>query len=290
MTKERFLLRYGDLHCDTLTREAEGGTTFLHRTTSQISLEKLLGGGCFLQCFALFTPSDCPEPWRRAEKYFSDFAAAKEELTAAGVRPVLTIENGGNLEGDLSRLDEAERAGVKIFGFTWNDENCLGFPCGEKGGLKPFGKRTAEELFSRGIYADVSHLGDDGFEDLRRIAEGYRIPLIATHSLSRAVCAHKRNLTDGQIKAIADSGGIVGVNFVREFIGEKGIFAHIRHIARIGGEDVLAIGTDFDGTENPLYAGADEMPGFFEDMKKAGFCFRVTEKLAYKNAKRILTN
>ena len=133
-------------------------------------------------------------------------------------------------------------------------------------------------------------MGDDGFEDLRRIAEGYRIPLIASHSLSRAVCAHKRNLTDGQIRAIADSGGLVGVYFVREFIGKKGIFAHIRHIARIGGEDVLAIGTDFDGTENPLYAGADEMPGFFEDMKKAGFCFRVTEKLAYKNVKRILTN
>ena len=95
-----------------------------------------------MQCFALFTPSDCPEPWRRAEKYFSDFAAAKEELTAAGVRPVLTIENGGILEGDLSRLDEAERAGVKIFGFTWNDENCLGFPCGEKGGLKPLDRKS----------------------------------------------------------------------------------------------------------------------------------------------------
>lgn len=240
-----------------------------------------------MQCFALFTPSDCPEPWRRAETYFSDFAAAKEELSAAGVRPVLTIENGGILEGDFSRLDALERAGVKMFGFTWNDENCLGFPCGEKGGLKPFGKRTAEELFSRGIYADVSHLGDDGFEEVREIAKSFRIPLVASHSLSREVCEHKRNLTDGQIKAIADSGGLVGVDFVREFIGSAGIFAHIGHIGDIGGEDVLAIGTDFDGTENPLYAGADEMPRFFDDMKKAGFSFRVTEKLAYKNAERL---
>lgn len=243
-----------------------------------------------MQCFALFTPSDCPEPWRRAGKIFFRFRGGKRRTDGGGCPTRSDDRKRRVLEGDLSRLDEAERAGVKIFGFTWNDENCLGFPCGEKGGLKPFGKRTAEELFSRGIYADVSHLGDDGFEDLRRIAEGYRIPLIASHSLSRAVCAHKRNLTDGQIRAIADSGGLVGVNFVREFIGKKGIFAHIRHIARIGGEDVLAIGTDFDGTENPLYAGADEMPGFFEDMKKAGFCFRVTEKLAYKNVKRILTN
>lgn len=280
-------MRYGDLHCDTLTREAESGTTFLHRTTSQISLEKLVGGGCFLQCFALFTPPQCSEPWRRAEKYFSDFAAAKEELEAAGIRAVLTIENGGILEGEPSRSDALEKAGVKMFGFTWNEENCLGFPCGQKGGLTSFGKRTAEDLFSRGIYADVSHLGDDGFEDIRKIAKGCRIPFVASHSLSREVCAHKRNLTDGQIKAIADSGGIVGVDFVREFIGSAGIFAHIGHIAAAGGEDVLAIGTDFDGTENPLYAGADEMPRFFDDMKKAGFCFRITEKLAYKNAERL---
>lgn len=85
-----------------------------------------------MQCFALFTPSDCPEPWRRAEKYFSRFRGGKRRTDGGGCRPVLTIENGGILEGDLSRLDEAERAGVKIFGFTWNDENCLDSPAGKR--------------------------------------------------------------------------------------------------------------------------------------------------------------
>ena len=165
-----------------------------------------------------------------------------------------------------------------MFGFTWNEENCLGFPCGERGGLKPFGRRVAEELFSRGVFADVSELSE--------MAASFRVPVIASHSLSRAVWRHKRNLTDGQIRRIADTGGLVGVNFVREFLGKKSIFEHIAHIVDTGGEDVIALGTDFDGTENPLYAGAEEMPRFFEDMKRAGLSPRLTEKIAYGNILR----
>ena len=174
-----------------------------------------------------------------------------------------------------------------MFGFTWNEENCLGFPCGERGGLKPFGRRVAEELFSRGVFADVSHLSDEGVSELSEMAASFRVPVIASHSLSRAVWRHKRNLTDGQIRRIADTGGLVGVNFVREFIGEKGIFAHIRHILNVGGEEILAIGTDFDGTDNPLYAGADEMPRFFDDLAAAGIPFSVAEKLAFRTAERL---
>ncbi len=278
-------MRYGDLHCDTLTRA--GTQPFLHRKDSQVSLGKLVGGDCFLQCFAVFSPLE-GGAWERALRYFADFAAAKKELVNAGVRPVLTIENGGILENELSRIDALTAAGVKIFGFTWNDENSLGFPCGKEGGLKPFGRRTAEELCSRGVYGDISHLSDEGAEDLFAIAKSFETPVFATHSLAREVCPHKRNLTDGQIKKIADSGGLIGVNFVREFIGAAGIFAHIRHIANVGGEDVLAVGSDFDGTENPLYAGAEEMPRFFEDMKKAGGSTRLVEKVAFENISRLL--
>lgn len=119
------------------------------------------------------------------------------------------------------------------------------------------------------------------------MAASFRVPVIASHSLSRAVWRHKRNLTDGQIRRIADTGGLVGVNFVREFLGKKSIFEHIAHIVDTGGEDVIALGTDFDGTENPLYAGAEEMPRFFEDMKRAGLSPRLTEKIAYGNISRL---
>ena len=321
-------MRYADLHCDALTAAAPG-TSFLHRTTSQVSLEKLVGGDCLLQCFALFTPpaqdfaradavktagersaSDGgrarnsrsqPDPpggagtgaespvWRRAQRCLSAFSAAEGELSAAGIRPVLTVENGGVLEGELSRLDVLERAGVKLFGFTWNEENELGFPCGRPGGLKPFGTRVAEELLSRGIYPDVSHLSDEGFFEVAEIASAFRVPFAASHSLARSVCPHRRNLTDEQIKAVADGGGLIGVNFVREFIGEAGIFAHVVHLWKTGGEDVLAVGSDFDGTDRPLYAGADEMPRFFEDLARAGLPASVLEKLAFRNALRLLS-
>lgn len=263
------------------------GAEFLHRKNAQISLEKLVGGGCFLQCFALFTPPDAKEPWKRAQRFIAAFCAAKGELERAGIRGILTVENGGILEENLSRLGFLISAGVKMFGFTWNEENCLGFPCGERGGLKPFGRRVAEELFSRGVFADVSHLSDEGVSELSEIAASFRVPVIASHSLSRAVWRHKRNLTDGQIRRIADTGGLVGVNFVREFLGKRSIFEHIAHIVDTGGEDVIALGTDFDGTENPLYAGAEEMPRFFEDMERAGLSPRLTEKLAYGNISRL---
>lgn len=347
-------MRYADLHCDALTAAAPG-TSFLHRTTSQVSLEKLVGGDCLLQCFALFTPpaqdfaraeavktagkrsatgdgrarnsrlqaeppggagtgaeksgAGGPEEkipgkekteergemgaespvWRRAQRCLSAFWAAEGELSAAGIRPVLTVENGGVLEGELPRLDALEKAGVKLFGFTWNEENELGFPCGRSGGLKPFGKRVAEELLSRGIYPDVSHLSDEGFFEVAEIASAFRIPFAASHSLARSVCPHRRNLTDAQIRAVADSGGLIGVNFVREFIGEAGIFAHVVHLWKTGGEDVLAVGSDFDGTDRPLYAGADEMPRFFEDLARAGLPASVLEKLAFRNALRLLS-
>lgn len=279
-------MRYGDLHCDTLT--SGGKQPFLHRKNTQISLEKLIGGDCFLQCFAVFCRSKEAGAWRRACGFVSDFRGAEAELRSAGIIPVLTIEDGGILEGELSRLDFLTAAGVRIFGFTWNDENCLGYPCGASGGLKPFGRQAAEKLFSEGVYADVSHLSDGGTEELISLAKAFGRPIVASHSLCRAVYAHKRNLTDGQIRGIADTGGVVGVNFVREFIGPEGLFGHIRRLIAVGGEDVAAIGTDFDGTEAPLYAGADEMPKFFDDMKKAGFSFRQTEKLAYKNVARLI--
>ena len=347
-------MRYADLHCDALTAAAPG-TSFLHRTTSQVSLEKLIGGDCLLQCFALFTPpaqdfarveavktagkrsaagdgrarnsrlqaeppggagtgaekSGAGGPvekisgkekteereetaaespvWRRAQRCLSAFLAAEGELSAAGIRPVLTVENGGVLEGELPRLEVLERAGVKLFGFTWNEENELGFPCGRSGGLKPFGKRVAEELLFRGIYPDVSHLSDEGLFEVAEISSAFRVPFVASHSLARSVCPHRRNLTDEQIRAVADGGGLIGVNFVREFIGEAGILAHIVHLWKTGGEDVLAVGSDFDGTDRPLYACADEMPRFFEDLARAGLSASVLEKLAFRNALRLLS-
>ncbi len=287
------MIRYADLHCDALTvgrylQGEEKKRNFWEREGRQISLQKLVKGGCAAQVFALFSRSTEPSAWEDTLYFLNEFKRGREAFMQAGITPIFAIEDGGSVENDLERVEFLIDAGAKIFGITWNDENCLGFPCGENGGLKPFGKRTVEYLLSCGVYPDLSHLSDQGIGDTLSIAESVRFPVVATHSLSRAIWPHKRNLTDGQIRRIADLGGVIGVNFEPSFIGEKGLFAHIEWILAVGGEDALAIGTDFDGIESPVYSSADQMQAFFDDMKKAGFSARVTEKLAYQNARRLL--
>lgn len=211
-------MRYGDLHSDTLTA-ARGAEQFLHMKNAQISLEKLIGGDCVLQCFALFSRSASSDPWGRALPFLSAFRAAEGELKSAGIRGVLTIEDGGLLENDLSRLETLLAAGVKMFGFTWNDENCLGFPCGMRGGLKPFGlPRGGGAVFPRDLRRRVPpfrrrifRAGGHG-EKLRRAAR--RQPLARARHLPPQAQFNRRPDKD-----LARLGGVVGVNFVRRFAG-----------------------------------------------------------------------
>ena len=280
-------LRYADLHCDTLTLPPVTGDV-LHKRNAQVTLEKLLLGGAKLQAFALFANALPNRAF--VETCLYNFDQMIPTLQSVGITPFLTVENAEFIAA-YDMADELIRHGLKICALTWNYENSLGYPHAIKsgqGGLKKRGKTLLEELLQKGVLPDISHLSDDGAADVFSIAKAFQTPVVASHSLCRAIMPHTRNLTDGQIKKIAASGGVVGVNFVRGFIGEKGLFAHVRHLWNVGGEDAVAIGSDFDGTENPLYSGADEMPKFFLDLQKSGFTARQVEKIAYQNAARVL--
>lgn len=111
--------------------------------------------------------------------------------------------------------------------------------------------------------------------------------VVATHSLVRALCPSPRNLTDGQIKAIADSGGVAGVCFVRGFAGAYPIAQHIEYLFKTGGEDCVAIGGDFFGCDDMLVKNVSEMPAFFRALEKR-FTPRQIEKFACDNAFRVL--
>lgn len=109
------------------------------------------------------------------------------------------------------------------------------------------------------IIVDVSHLNDEGFADLCKIASK---PFIATHSNSRAICGHSRNLTDAQFCEIRDRGGIVGLNYYRNFIVDGGettsisdLLKHVHHFLELGGENTIALGSDFDGSGHPQLSG-----------------------------------
>ena len=188
---------------------------------------------------------------------------------------ILTIEDGRSINNDLAKIKEYYDLGIRLITLTWNFENCLGYPNSDdpkimNKGLKDFGKEAVEYMNELGIIIDVSHLSDGGFYD---VAEISRLPFIASHSNARALSPHRRNLTDDMIRIIGERGGVIG----------------LKHIKDKGGEEVLALGTDFDGIGGNLQIpSADKLPLLFEALRREGWSEDLIEKFAYKNALRVI--
>ena len=175
-------------------------------------------------------------------------AAARE-----GKRAVLLSLEGPEVIGcDPDRLEELRDLGFVMTTLTWNHRNLLAGSHKTGEGLSEQGiafVRRAQEL---GIVIDVSHLSEQAFWDLVRITSA---PIVASHSNARAVCGSSRNLSDEQIKAICNLGGLIGINLYTPFLtdGEKADFSdvrrHIDHILALGGKNHLALGGDLDGCD-----------------------------------------
>lgn len=224
--------------------------------------------------------------------------AAETRKDSGKIGVIFTGEDLGVIGSDLRKLDTVYQRGVRIATLTWNHENAIGFPNSAKpqvmqAPLKPFGTETVEKMNELGIVIDVSHLSDGGFWDVAHVSSK---PFIATHSNSREITNNPRNLTDAMIKAIAKRGGVIGINFAPQFLSGRGddtsrirdILRHIRHIRNVGGSDVLAIGTDFDGIRGHLEIDSPaKMPLLAHVLTKCGMKESELEKIFYKNALRV---
>lgn len=277
-----------DLHCDTLlTMQQEG--CGLDASPGHIDLDRLRRGGALLQCFAIFIPShDCAaeygiagDPWdffcaqaalfkretaRRPEllRPVRSMAELRDNRRRGLVSAMLTVEDGACLDGRLARVQSMYDAGVRMITLTWNYENCIGWPNSPDPalhgrGLKDFGFELLAEMERLGMVVDVSHLSEGGFWDVVRQCAG---PFAASHSCARALCDHSRNLTDAQLRALGDAGGVCGVNFYARFLREdaergmnEDILRHMAHIADKAGIGAVALGSDFDGIDCPLEMG-----------------------------------
>jgi membrane dipeptidase len=210
----------------------------------------------------------------------------------------LTVEEGGIIEGEMERLERLYTEGVRLITLTWNFENCFGYPNSDDSvvmnqGLKPFGIEAVERMNELGIIVDVSHLSDGGFWDVMKYSKK---PAIASHSNTRRECGHRRNLTDEMIRALAEKGGISGINFYPAFLSEENkatvddLVRHIVHMYHMGGEEFVAIGTDFDGFEGAVdgLEHMGKMPEFYEALRKRKFTDSQIEKFCYKNALRVI--
>ena len=165
--------------------------------------------------------------------------------------------------------------------------------CGEQHKkLTPKGIEFVEAMQDLGIVVDCSHLNDAGTEQLGDILD---VPFVASHSNAREVTAHTRNLPDNLIKLIANKGGVIGLNFAQSFLGTSpvsridDIVKHGLYLINKGGEDVVALGTDFDGIKpNTEIKDASEMYRLYDAFNEAGLSVEQCEKLFWKNADRLL--
>ena len=197
------------------------------------------------------------------------------------------------LECDPNRLGFAAELGVKLVNLTWNRANALsGSNLEERGrGLSEHGRAFVMRAQSLGILLDVSHLSDPGFWDLVDITQQ---PIVASHSDSRALCDHSRNLTDEMFRAVRDTGGFVGINFYTPFIGRSNtiddIFAHLEHFLEMDGEKTVGFGGDWDGCDRMPegIGGVQDMVKIYEKMLQRNYSQTLIDDIFYNNLKRTI--
>lgn len=291
-----------DGHCDTLCDVADGLRNLKGMSQSgHLDLERMKRGGVGGQIFAIYA-DDSYIPNRAADRTFKLISAflrsldendsmvhvrrpgeAMEAYSLNKIACFLSIEGGEALRGDLDMLRVFYELGIRLMGITWNRKNDLGSGVGEgvlDEGLTRFGKAVVSEMNRIGMVIDISHLSQRGFWDVVDITDS---PIIASHSNSRALADHPRNLTDDQAKAVANSGGVIGVTLVRPFLGEKrgnvkGVTEHIDHLVELLGDDHVSIGCDFDGIPDKL------LPDGIHDVTDMGLIAEELKNMGYKRS------
>lgn len=231
------------------------------------------------------------------------------------ISALLTTEEGGILQGQPERLDTLYKEGVRMMTLTWNYENELGHPNrlpagvdsdyrnffrfrpAVNDGLTSFGKEIVKRMQETGILVDVSHLSDGGFYDVAELVTG---PFVASHSNARSLCGAGRNLTDDMIRIIGEHGGLIGLNFCPSFLDEQdtpekcyasleALSRHARHIMDVGGSEVIALGTDFDGIA-PVgleIENAGQIQKLASYLEEENFSLSEVEGICYRNALRV---
>lgn len=302
-----------DLHCDTALRLYHEKLK-LNESICKVDIKKLKKAKALAQVFATFIELDYVDnPYKEFKRIYSNLINEIEanpkdivivrnlnELDKARndgkIGAFLSIEEGEVLEGKIERVKEMYDLGIRFITLTWNFPNSIGYPNvgfeNKDKGLTERGKEIVIEMERLGIIPDCSHLSDAGFYDLIDICKK---PFVATHSNARGVTNHSRNLTDDMIVKLANKGGVMGLNFCAPFLGDKKVptiedmINHIKYTKNVGGIDVLALGTDFDGIENEVeIENIGEIDKLSYALGKNGFSDDEIDKIFFGNVKRVM--
>ena len=233
-----------------------------------------------------------------------DVADIQHCLDHGVLASVLHIEGAEAIDPELEALDVLYAAGLRSLGPVWSRPNIFAygvpFRCPSSPdigpGLTALGKDLIRACNRLRIMVDLSHLNERGFWDVAELSDA---PLVATHSNAHALSPHSRNLTDRQLEAIRQTGGMVGVNFAASFLREDGrrqtdtpvelVIDHIEYMVKVVGEDGVGFGSDFDGATIPARLGnAAGLPKLVEIMRQRGYGEALIEKLCWRNWLRVL--
>jgi len=293
-----------DTHCDTLMQfmppsydQPPARRLGERSERGHIDLPRMVEGGVDCQTFAMYTGRREGQhdallvANQMADIFYREMEANADRIvpvtTAGGIvaakgackrSGLLAIEGAEPLMGDLGVMRNFYRLGVRMLSFTWNWRTPFADGISadrSESRLTDLGVRALEEMDRLGIVLDVSHMCDTCFWDVADVEEG---PFIASHSNSRLVCDHKRNLTDDMIRALADHGGVMGMNFAPAFVSKEAatverLVDHVDHIVRIVGPDYVGLGSDFDGI-GTTPAGLEDvsrMPKITRELVRRGY-------------------
>ncbi|MCH2108850.1 MAG: dipeptidase [Polyangiaceae bacterium] len=306
-----------DLHVDISYRSLYQGKAFTEGS-GQFRAGDLRAGGISGVVLPLYVPLDA-EPEGRGEfqlersyahVFSSILAAPPYSLPGCGIHRAggqvrrvetwLAFEGIGSLPTDEATLRNWMVRGLRIFGLIHTHHNRIGTSSGHRAhgrGLSASGRETVERIFSLGGVVDISHSGDETTDSVLSIAEEQGGVVVATHSNARALAPHPRNLTDQQIRRIAATGGVVGVNFHQRFLQPadgraslKDVVDQILYLKKVGGLSLVAIGSDYEGGIRPAQGleNAGKFPALAEALREAGLGEDALGQVFGQNARRVL--
>lgn len=317
-----------DLHCDLLYYLTVNPNRTAYDLVARCAIPQLHQGNVKLQTLAVFTETE-PHSVQRALQqlhlyqrlpvlYPKDFKyACQENFYSSAIGIMVAFENASGFCDEKESLAEGIKrlnhiimhiAKPLYISFTWNGENRFGGGALTSVGIKPDGKHLLEELHQKKIAVDLSHASDALAYDIIDYIEGRNldIPLMASHSNTRAIAALPRNLPFEIAQEIFRRNGLIGLNFCLKFLGENESFLpkHIIHWLEMGGENHIALGADFFYEEDfptslregkrvffQNYQNASCYPRLMDVLhKECGLPSSVLEKLAHKNALNFITH
>jgi membrane dipeptidase len=309
-----------DLHGDTLMWMKRGYDFFRrHRRTplsavlSHIDEPRMRMGGLTAQVFGLVTqPFGLGSAFRSASHQVELLheaarahpdrlrvvteAAELRAASRAGARAgLLGLEGVHALEGDLDNLNHLAKRGLRLCGLSHFSKNpaahpAIGWGRDDRRGLTPFGEAIIDRCHELGVLVDLAHINRVGFFEAARRS---RNPVVVSHTGVCGVTDIRRNIDDEQIRAVADTGGVVGIIFAFNFVGGTTVEAvvnHIVHTVQVGGEDCAALGSDFDGAIIPVQGLSDvaDLPNLTAALLARGLSPEAVQKILGKNVMRVL--